>query len=363
MKRLFALLVFIPLLACAEEELPFEVTAVKSFSRPWAMVFVPDGRLLITEQAGRLLLVSPDDGTTIAVDGVPEVDFGGQGGLGDIALHPDFAHNHVVYLSYAESGSGNTRGAAVARAELDLSAKPALTNVEVIWRQVPKVSGRGHYGHRLLFSADGYLFVTSGDRQKFTPAQDMAANLGKILRLNDDGSVPSDNPYVDQGGVTAQIWSLGHRNPLGLAFDAQGRLWNHEMGPRGGDELNLVVRGQNYGYPVVSNGDHYSGEDIPDHETRPEFAEPATWWTPVISPSGFMIYGGDLFPEWRGDGFISGLSSQSLVRIAFNGDSASEAERFAMNARMRAVVEGPDGAIWMLEDGGRGRLLKLTPAN
>ena len=294
---------------------------------------------------------------------MPEVDFGGQGGLGDIALHPDFATNRLVYLSYVESGSGNTRGAAVARAELNLAGKPALNNVAVIWRQEPKVSGRGHYGHRLLFADDGHLFVSSGDRQKFTPAQDMTANLGKILRLNDDGSAAADNPYADKGGVTAQIWSLGHRNPLGLAFDADGRLWNHEMGPRGGDELNLVVRGENYGYPIVSNGDHYNGEDIPDHHKRPEFAAPAEWWTPVISPSGFMIYQGDLFPEWRGDGLISGLSSQSLVRIEFAGDSASEAERFDMNVRMRAVVEGPDGAIWMLEDGHRGRLLRLTPSN
>jgi glucose/arabinose dehydrogenase len=193
----------------------------------------------------------------------------------------------------------------------------------------------------------------------------MQANLGKIIRLNLDGSVPNDNPFADRGGVTAEVWSLGHRNPLGLAFDASGRLWDVEMGPMGGDELNLVRRGANYGYPIVSNGDHYDGRDIPDHHTRPEFAAPAVWWNPVISPSSLLFYGGDEFPDWRGDAFIGGLSSQSLVRIEFDGETAREAERFQMGRRIRAVEQGPDGAIWLLEDGrpgrgGNGYLLKLT---
>jgi glucose/arabinose dehydrogenase len=230
---------------------------------------------------------------------------------------------------------------------------------------VPKVDGGGHYSHRIAFGPDGYLWVSSGDRQKFDPAQDMQANLGKILRLNDDGSVPADNPFADRGGVTAQIWSLGHRNPLGLAFDAQGRLWNVEMGPMGGDELNLVQRGANYGYPIVSNGNHYDGTDIPDHPTRPEFSAPAVFWNPVISPSSLMFYSGSEFPQWRGDAFIGGLSSQSIVRIEFDGDSAREAERFEMGMRIRAVEQGPDGAIWILEDeregrGGQGRMFRLT---
>jgi glucose/arabinose dehydrogenase len=236
-------------------------------------------------------------------------------------------------MSYAEAGDGDTRGAAVARAKLQLhgSGGAALADLQVIWRQVPKVDGGGHYSHRIAFGPDGYLWISSGDRQKFDPAQDMQANLGKILRLNDDGSVPVDNPFADGGGVTAQIWSLGHRNPLGLAFDARGRLWNVEMGPMGGDELNLVQRGANYGYPIVSNGNHYDGTDIPDHPTRPEFNAPAVFWNPVISPSSLMFYSGSEFPQWRGDAFIGGLSSQSIVRIEFDGDSAREAERFEMS--------------------------------
>jgi glucose/arabinose dehydrogenase len=191
----------------------------------------------------------------------------------------------------------------------------------------------------------------------------MQSNMGKILRLNDDGSVPKDNPFADQGGVTAQIWSLGHRNPLGIAFDSSGRLWENEMGPAGGDELNLITRGANYGYPVVSNGDHYDGRRIPDHDTRSDFKAPATWWTPVISPSSLIFYSGDEFPQWKGSAFIGGLSSQALVRVEINGEQAREAERFAMGNRIRAVKQGPDGALWLLEDernGSGGRLLKLT---
>jgi glucose/arabinose dehydrogenase len=252
----------------------------------------------------------------------------------------------------------------VARATLSLNDKGGnLNDLEVIWRQDAKVKGKGHYGHRIAFSEDGYLYISSGERQKFDPAQDMMQNLGKIVRLHHDGSVPDDNPFADQGGVTAQIWSLGHRNPLGLAFDEQGRLWNIEMGPRGGDELNLVVRGENYGYPTVSNGKHYNGKEIPDHDTRPEFAAPKVWWTPVISPAGLMFYSGDVFPDWKGNAFIAGLSAEALVRVSIDGDSAEEAERLEMGKRIRAVKQGPDGAIWLLEDRDGGRLLKLTPAS
>jgi glucose/arabinose dehydrogenase len=318
--------------------------------------------LLITGREGRLLLVTQDGVKSEPITGTPDVDYGGQGGLGDVILHPDYSQNHMIYLSYAESGDDDLRGAAVIRAKLSLTeGGGALNDVEVIWRQVPKVKGRGHFGHRMAFSTDGYLYISSGERQKFDPAQNMQANLGKILRLNDDGSVPSDNPFAADGGVTAQIWSLGHRNPLGIAFDAQGQLWNIEMGPKGGDELNRVLRGKNYGYPIVSNGDHYDGKEIPDHDTRPEFEKPKVWWTPVISPASFIIYSGELFPEWQGDGFITGLSSQSLVRIEFDGAAAREAERFAMGERIRAVKQGPNGAIWLLEDEKGGRLLKLTP--
>lgn len=337
----------------------FTVTPVATFREPWAMAFLPDGRLLVTEKRGALKLHSLESGQSIDVAGVPAVEYGGQGGFGDVVLHPEFATNGLVYVSYAESGERGTAGAAVARARLvEAGGRAALEGLTVIWRQQPKVDGRGHYGHRIAFGSDGFLYVSSGERQKFAPAQDMQQNLGKIVRLSHDGSVPADNPFADRGGVAAQVWSLGHRNPLGLAFDAQGQLWNVEMGPAGGDELNLVRRGADYGYPTVSNGNHYGGGNIPDHDTRPEFAAPAVWWSPVISPSSLMFYDGDEFPQWRGNAFIGGLSSESLVRIEFAAGGAREAERFRMGERIRAVDQGPDGAIWLLEDSGR--LLRLT---
>ncbi len=341
----------------------FATSAVASFEEPWAMSFLPDGRLLVTEKAGRLLIVSQNGEKSSPISGIPIVDYGGQGGLGDVVLHPDFSSNGLIYLSYAEAGDGNIRGAAVARGRLTLSSNGdnRLLDPEIIWRQQPKVHSRGHYGHRLAFSPDGYLFITSGERQKFNPAQDMQQNLGKIVRLNDDGSLPPDNPFADRGGITAQIWTLGHRNPLGLVFDSKGRLWSHEMGPRGGDELNLIMRSGNYGYPIVSNGNHYNGHPIPKHTTRPEFDAPKAWWTPVISPAGFIIYSGDLFPTWKGNGFIGGLSSKALIRVAFEGDAAFEVERFDFDERIREVEQGPDGAIWLLEDKVGGRLLKLIP--
>ncbi len=344
---------------------PFTTTAVAELNEPWAMAFLPDGRLLVTEKRGSLKLLSLESGATGDVTGVPAVAYGGQGGLGDVVLHPGYAANALVYFSYAEAGERGTAGAAVARARLRLNdaGGGALEDVAVIWRQFPKVDGRGHYGHRIAFGPDGFLYISSGERQKFTPAQDMEANLGKIVRLNDDGSVPADNPFAERGGVTAQIWSLGHRNPLGLAFDSQGRLWSVEMGPQGGDELNLVLRGANYGYPLVSNGSHYGGANIPDHDTRPDLAAPAVFWNPVISPSSLLFVNGGDFPDWQGDALIGGLSSTSIVRIEFGPDgSAREAARYRMPARMRALEQGPDGTLWALEDGRGGRLLKLSAA-
>lgn len=344
---------------------PFSVTEVTQFDQPWAMTFLPDGRLLVTEIAGNLRLHNLNTGETGTIKGVPDVVHEGQGGLGDVLLHPQFEDNQQIYISYVEAGEGGT-GAAVARARLVLNENGGgeLENVRVIWRQTPKVSGDGHFSHRLAFGDDGKLWISSGERQKFDPAQDMTTNLGKIIRLNADGSVPDDNPFVDEGGVAAQVWSLGHRNILGMAFDAEGRLWAHEMGPQGGDELNLIKKGANYGYPIVSNGEHYNGEPIPDHDTRPEFTAPVISWTPVISPAGFIIYDGKLFPEWQGSGFIGGLSSRGLVRVEFEGERAWEAERYDLQQRIREVEQGPDGAIWLLEDGrrgGDGTLLKLTP--
>jgi len=341
----------------------FTATEVARFDEPWAMTFLPDGSLLVTEKRGRLQHLDLRTGAQHTLTGGPKVAYGGQGGLGDVVLHPQFARNQLVYLSYAEEGSNDTRGGAVARARLELAAdgSGALKDLQVIWRQQDKVSGRGHFGHRIAFGPDGKLWITSSERQKFDPAQDMGSNLGKVVRLNDDGSVPADNPFVSQGGVAAQVWSLGHRNALGIAFDGEGRLWVHEMGPAGGDELNLIEKGANYGYPIVSNGDHYDGRPIPDHDTRPEFNAPKITWNPVISPAGFMIYSGDRFPQWKGSGFIGGLSSQALVRVTFSGDTAREAERFAMGARIREVEQGPDGDVWLLEDGKNAKLLKLAP--
>ena len=345
----------------SNEPAPFNVQALGSFDEPWAMAFLPDGRLLVTEKAGRLKLVTPG-GASITVQGVPTVAHGGQGGLGDVLPHPDFANNRDVYFSHAEAGGNGTYGAVVVRYTLQATATTAtLTDRRLVWTQVPKVGGQGHYGHRLAFGPDGMLWITSGERQKFNPSQDMASNMGKVVRLHDDGRVPADNPFAAQGGVAAQAWTLGHRNPLGIAFDAGGQLWVHEMGPKGGDELNLIERGANYGYPIVSNGDHYDGRTIPDHVTRPEFNPPEITWTPVISPAGFVIYSGDAFPAWKGDGLIGGLSAQALVRVEFNRDTAREAARYPMGRRIREVEQGPDGFVYVLEDGANGRLLRLTP--
>lgn len=345
----------------------FETAEVAGFNSPWAMTFLPDGRLLVTEMAGTLHLYDPESDSTGEITGVPEVQHVAQGGLGDVVLHPQYADNQMVYISFVEGGDGGLMGAAVARATLalDEAGSGALEDLEVIWRQEPKKSGDGHFGYRIAFDEDGKLFISSSERKEFDPAQDMSTNLGKIVRLNDDGTPAEGNPFADQGGVAAQAWTLGHRNILGMAFDADGRLWAHEMGPKGGDELNLIEKGENYGYPVVSNGVHYDDTDIPNHDTRPEFRAPLVTWTPVISPAGFIIYDGDAFPAWNGSGFIGGMSSMALVRVEFNGDGAREAERFDMQRRIREVEQGPDGAIWLLEDGtreGKGLLLKLTPA-
>ncbi|SHO48979.1 PQQ-dependent sugar dehydrogenase [Desulfopila aestuarii] len=339
-----------------------QVERVATFDRPWAMTFLPDGNMLVTEKSGKLLLVGSDGKTRSKVSGVPKVAYGGQGGLGDIIVHPKFSDNQQVYFSYAEGDQSGRRGAAVARAKLDRSGQdPILQGLEVVWRQIPKVSGRGHYSHRLAFGPDDKLYITSGERQKGDPAQSWNENLGKIIRLNPDGSVPPDNPFQGKGELAKSFWTLGHRNMLGLAFGENGRLWATEMGPRHGDELNSIEAGENYGWPLVSWGNHYSGLPIADHDTRPEFKAPAAYWVPTIAPSGLIIYSGNLFTRWRGNAFIGGLASQALIRVEIDGDSAREVERFDMGQRIREVEEGPDGVIWLLEDGDRAGLLKLTP--
>jgi len=339
----------------------YKLTNVAQFNEPWAIASLKDGHLLVTERKGKLQLFDPKTRQKTEVKGLPKVAYGGQGGLGDIALHPQYEQNHIIYLSYAEAGQGGY-GAAVARGELDLSnsQKPQVKNLKTIWKQVPKVQGQGHYAHRLLFASDGKLWISSGERQKFDPAQDMQSNLGKILRLNEDGTPAAGHPFANQGEIAKQVWSLGHRNPLGIAFDPNGKLWVVEMGPKSGDELNLIVKGENYGYPLVSNGDHYDGKDIPDHDTRPEFKAPEISWTPVISPSSLIFYHGSQFPAWKNKALIGGLSSKAIIVVDTAIKPVAEVQRVDMKQRIRDLLEAPDGSIWVLEDGNNARLLKMT---
>ncbi len=349
--------------AASAADAPFTVTPVAQFDAPWAMTFLPDGRMLVTQKAGVMLLVSSDGQTSRPVSGMPAVDSIGQGALKDVVLAPDFATSRLVYFSYSAAGDGG-KGVVLARGRLDDGDAPSLQQVETLFRATPFVEGSGHYSGRIAFAPDGrHLFFTNGERQKFDPAQDPKSTLGKVLRLTLDGK-PAGDPGLTARGFHPAIWSYGHRNLLGIAFDKAGNLWEQEMGPKGGDEVNLVLPGRNYGYPIVSNGDHYDGRDIPDHPTRPEFEAPKVWWNPAISPGGLMVYSGKLFPQWAGDLFIGGLSSAALIRVDVDGTNAAKGDQWSMGARIREVEEGPDGAIWLLEDGGRGsqgRLLKLTP--
>ncbi|MGD9501320.1 MAG: PQQ-dependent sugar dehydrogenase [Methyloceanibacter sp.] len=334
-------------------------TVARGLDRPWAFAFLPDGRMLVTEKRGRLRIVAQDGTISKPVAGVPEVIANGQGGLLDVALDPAFAANGLVYLAYSEAGEGGA-GTAVARGTL---GDGRLENAEVIFQQKPKVSGGNHFGSRLAFSPDGKLFVTLGDRFKFDPAQDLASDLGKVVRINPDGSIPSDNPFVGQEGKLPEIWSYGHRNPQGAAIHpVTGKLWEAEFGPFGGDELNIPEAGKNYGWPVVSWGKHYDGTDIPDPPEHPEFADAVYHWNPVISPSGIAFYTADLLPGWKDNLILSGLSSESITRLELDGEKVVGEERIELGSRIRDVAQGPDGALYALTDAGNGRILKLTPA-
>lgn len=343
--------------------LPFAVTEVADFDAPWAMTFLPDGRMLVTEKDGRLLLVSAD-GKSRSTIATIKVDAANQGGLMDVVLAPDYATSRNVYLSWSEAGRGGT-GVVLARGTLTETGGAArLEKIDTLFRAMPLIQGNGHYSGRIAFSPDGqYIFFTSGERQKFDPAQDPKATLGKVLRLTLDGKPAAGNPLAAKDFDPA-VWSYGHRNLLGIAFDADGNLWEQEMGPKGGDELNLIKPGLNYGYPTVSNGDHYDGRPIPDHRPGDGFEAPKVWWNPAISPGGLMIYSGDMFPQWKGDAFIGGLSAQALIRVDLDGTNASKGDQWSLGTRIREVEQGPDGSIYLLEDGLRGasgRMLKLTP--
>ncbi|AKH42026.1 Soluble aldose sugar dehydrogenase YliI precursor [Croceibacterium atlanticum] len=348
---------------------PYAVSEHGSFAEPWALAFAPGtDTLFITEKAGTMKFLDTASGTLGTVTGLPEVAYAGQGGLGDVAFLPGEdgpLAGRTIYLTWAEPGEGETRGAAMGRGTLACESETACTleDFSVIWRQVPKVSGAGHYSHKIAFLPDGeYLFLSSGDRQKGDPAQDLGTNLGKVLRLNLDGTPAPGNPFADRGGVSAEIWSYGHRNLLGLEFDSAGRLWDLEHGPRGGDEINLVREGANYGWPVVSNGVHYNGDPIPDHPTHPEFTAPAISWNPVIAPGDFIFYSGRLWPEWKDQALATGLATMALVRISFDDQfNGTEQARYDFGKRLRDIVEGPDGTIWIAEDGPGGRLLQLRP--
>ena len=343
---------------------PFTITTIGQFDEPFAMAFLPDGRLLVTEKAG-VLKMRATDGQVTKIGGVPAVAKGGQGGLLDIAPSPDFAKSDLVYITYAEPAPTGSQ-LALARARLlpRLDAPFELADLHVLWRSGSYGPG-GQFGAIVTFAPDGKsLFLTSGERQRFSPAQDPEQALGKILRLTLDGKAWPGNPDYKAGGVRAQTWSTGHRNPYGLVFAPDGRLWEEEMGPKGGDELNLIEPGRNYGWPIVSNGDNYSGQPIPDHPSRPDLAAPALWWNPSISPAGMIHYSGAMFPQYRNSLFIAAMATPGLVRVTLNGATATPADFWNVGARIRDVAQAPDGSIWLLEDGARGSsgaLLRLTP--
>lgn len=351
------------------EEAGLTVEEMGTFERPWAIEFVPGtDTLAITEKAGALKLMKTASGETVTVTGTPEVAYGGQGGLGDIAFLESEAERddaRTIYLSWAEADEaeenfGAVVGKGLLRCDEDANSC-AIEDLAVIWRQAPKVPGRGHYSHRIEVSPDGqYLFVASGERQKQTPAQDLSNTLGTIVRLNLDGTPAAGNPFADQGGVTTQIWSYGHRNILGMDFAPDGTLWEVEHGPAGGDELNVVMREANYGWPVRSNGDNYNGVDIPDHTEDDGFAKPAIHWTPVIAPGDMEIYQGAMFAPWQGDALITGLKSEALIHVKLADGKATEAARYTIGGRLRSLDVAPDGSIWVAEDGSEGRLLRVS---
>jgi len=357
-----------------------KVEHLAALNEPWGMAWLPDGGLLITEKAGRLRVYN--NGQLLdSVKGLPKVEYHGQGGLLDVKIDPDFAKNSYIYISYTEAAENQAnvmrdigdprlgkfndfsdavlKGGAVARGKL---VNNEIQDLKVIWRQVPKTIGRGHFGGKLLFAPDGKLFITSSERQRSEPAQDLTGNLGKIVRINSDGSIPKDNPFVNRKGASADIWTYGNRNPLGIAFNpATKDLWIHEMGALHGDEINIILPGKNYGWPIVSNGDHYDMSNIPDHETKPEFTKPIYYWHPAISPSGLIFYTGSLFKDWYGNALIGSFNSEALVVLKTVANNVSSEERIWLHRRVRDIIQAPDGSVWIITDYKNGELIRLSP--
>jgi len=378
-----------------EPSLPFTMTQVATFKLPWRIAFLPDGRMIVTEKVGPLWLVK-EDGTKTPVENVPGVLYQGQGGMLGVFVSPRYASDHNVYLTYAEPGDepGHS-GLVLARTRLAIGEGTAsLDGLQVLWRQMPKGRG-GQFGAQIAFSPDGqYLFLTVGDRQRMTPAQDPDQALGKILRLTLDGKPAPGNPAAGKTGAStvalinpprdtevaktapevgsytfhepnlapAETWTTGHRTPYGLAFAPDGRLWEVEHGPRGGDELNLIEPGKNYGWPLVSYATNYNGVPIPSPDTRSDLTKPVIYWTPIIAPGNLVFYSGAMFPQWRGSALMGGMATQTLNRITFDGKGgATPAERWRVGHRVRDVEVGPDGALWILEDANPGGLFRVTP--
>ena len=377
----------------SDPNLPFTVTQITTLSLPWKIAFLPDGRMLVTEKVGGLQLVT-QQGAKTPVANVPAVLWKGQGGMLGVYLSPHYAKDHNVYLTYSEPGDGGS-SLALARARLKISNDAAsLEELKVIWRDGERGEG-GQFGAEVAFSPDGkYLFLTVGDRQRMTPAQDPNQPLGKILRLTLDGKPAPRNPMAGKTGAAtvpvidppadteaaktapvvrtytfpgsnltpSETWVTGLRTPYGLAFAPDGRLWELEHGPRGGDELNLIEPGKNYGWPLVSYGHNYNGVPIPSPDTRPDLTKPVIYWVPVIAPGNLMFYKGAMFPQWNGSAFASGLASKALIRITFDGKGGAQtAERWDLDRRVRDVEVAPDGALWMIEDAKPGGLFRLTP--
>ena len=337
-------------------------TVAKGLEHPWGLTFLPDGLILITERPGRMRTVDSAGRLSKPLEGIPRVLARGQGGLLDVSVDPRFRDNRLVYVSYSEPGENGAAGTSVARGRL---GETGLEDVQVIYRQQPKISGPNHFGSRLVFAPDGSLFVTQGDRFAYrAQAQDLSSGIGKIARINPDGSVPGDNPFVNRKGARPEIWSYGHRNIQSAAIDPQtGQLWTVEHGARGGDELNHPQAGKNYGWPIITYGVDYSGAKIGEGTAKPGMEQPVYYWDPVIAPSGMIFYTGDVFPDWKGSILVGSLTPGLLVRLVMKDGRVAREERYLseLNERIRDVRQGPDGFVYLLTDSRDGRLLRVGP--